>query len=247
MKKQKTRQRIRKAILLISFLVFPITIYYLSPALIIQGAVQGTITGSFFTFTLLFLFSLVFGRAWCAWVCPGGGLGECCAIIVDKPAKGGKLNWIKYSIWIPWIAVIVISFIKAGGFHKIDPFFQTSHGISIAEPSAYIIYYAVIGLFVIPAFIIGKQAFCHYICWIAPFMVIGNAIKNFVKWPSLHLLATTENCINCKLCTRNCPMSLDVNDMVQQGSMKNSECVLCGECVDTCPKKVISYSFGRPR
>ena len=40
-------------------------------------------------------------------------------------------------------------------------------------------------------------------------------------------------------------MSLEVNSMVQKNSMENSECILCGSCVDNCPKQVIKYSFGK--
>ena len=38
-------------------------------------------------------------------------------------------------------------------------------------------------------------------------------------------------------------MRSDINGMVQQGAMEHSECVLCGTCVDVCPKDVIHYSF----
>ena len=38
-------------------------------------------------------------------------------------------------------------------------------------------------------------------------------------------------------------MSLDVESMAVRGSMENTECVLCGTCVDTCPNHVIRYSF----
>jgi ferredoxin-type protein NapH len=40
-------------------------------------------------------------------------------------------------------------------------------------------------------------------------------------------------------------MSLEVNSMVQKNSMENSECILCGSCVDNCPKQVIKYNFGK--
>jgi NAD-dependent dihydropyrimidine dehydrogenase PreA subunit len=38
-------------------------------------------------------------------------------------------------------------------------------------------------------------------------------------------------------------MSLDVQGMVRKGAMENAECILCGSCVDTCPKQVIHYAF----
>jgi ferredoxin len=40
-------------------------------------------------------------------------------------------------------------------------------------------------------------------------------------------------------------MSLEVNELVQAGDMENSECILCGSCVDNCPNGAIKYSFGK--
>jgi len=237
------RQKIRKTLIFIFFLLFPVVLYYLSPALIIEGASKGIVTGSFIVFSLLFIFSLILGRAFCGWVCPGAGLQEACFRISDKRARGGRYNWIKYFIWIPWISIIVFMSIKAGGLHTIDPFFQTKYGISIAEPANYPVFYTVIGLITVLALTAGKRAFCHYGCWMAPFMVIGTKIRNKFKWPALHLMANKDICRNCKTCTKNCPMSLDVNHMVQKGSMINSECILCGTCVDGCPEGVIKYTF----
>jgi ferredoxin-type protein NapH len=77
----------------------------------------------------------------------------------------------------------------------------------------------------------------------SPFMILGNMIKNKLKYPSLHLRVQEEKCINCSACTKKCPMSLEVMDMVHKGNMHNSECILCGECIDGCPKAVISYGI----
>jgi len=79
----------------------------------------------------------------------------------------------------------------------------------------------------------------------SPFMIIGRKIRNAVNWPALQLEADSSNCVNCKACTRNCAMSLDVNGMVQNQAMENTECILCGKCVDVCPKGAIKYSFGK--
>lgn len=237
------RQKVRKTLLFISFLLFPITIYYLSPYVIIQAGLAGVISGSFIVFSVMFISSLFFGRAYCGFLCPAGGLMDCCSLATDKRAKGGRRNWIKYFIWAPWIITIILIFITVKRPITLDFFYFTQHGISISEPKAYIIYYFIIALFVTMSFIAGKRAGCHYICWMAPFMVIGSKIKNKLKYPSLHLTAESEKCIDCKLCTKKCSMSLDVNQMVKANKMNNPECILCGECVDNCSKKAIKYRF----
>ena len=119
------RQRIRKTILLISFLMFPIILYYFSPYLIVMGASKGIVTGSFIIFGLMFLISLFLGRGFCGFICPAGGLQECCSIAVDRKVKGGRLNWIKYLIWIPWISLTTLMFISVGGIRKIDFLYDT--------------------------------------------------------------------------------------------------------------------------
>lgn len=239
------RQRIRKALTLLSFLLFPITIFYMSPALIIEGAAKGIVTGSFILFGLQLVSGLVVGRAFCGWACPGAGLQEACFSIQNRRVKTGRADWIKYFLWGAWIVVIVFAAIRAGGFRTIDPLYMTrqSHGISIGDPSKYIVYYFFVALIVALALTAGRRAFCHYVCWMAPFMVIGRHIRNAFKWPSLRLRADPESCKACGSCDRICPMSLDVQSMVKVGVMEHSECILCGSCVDHCPSRSIRYSF----
>jgi len=222
------RQRARKALLLASLLLFPVTLYYFSPALILQGASEGVINGSFIVFGLMFLSSLFVGRLWCGWACPAGALQEFGQPINDKPTPGGKFNWVKWIIWIPWIgliAVLAILPLDGGG------------------PPWFLIYYIIIALFLGLALIFGRRAGCHTVCWMAPFMIAGRWIRNRVRWPSLRLAAEPDKCSDCLSCTRTCPMSLDVNGMVQRADMENGECVLCGNCVDGCPKHAIHFSF----
>lgn len=76
-------------------------------------------------------------------------------------------------------------------------------------------------------------------------MIAGRKIRNLFKWPSLRLKADKEKCRDCLKCTGVCPMSLDVHKIVQTGVMENSECILCGSCVDACPEGVIKYSFSK--
>ncbi len=239
------RQRIRRALLLVSLLLFPITLYYFSPALIIQGAAEGVITGSFIVFGLMFVSSLFLGRLWCGWACPAGALQEVGQPINNKRAPRKRLDWIKWLIWIPWIGLIAVMALQAGGYRSVDAFFQIDGGLTLlqTEPPWFIVYYIIIALFLGLALAFGRRAGCHTICWMAPFMVLGRKVRNLFRWPALRLEADEEACIDCGRCTRDCPMSLEVNEMVHADTMENSGCILCGNCVDTCPKDVIHYTF----
>lgn len=236
------RQKIRKTLLLFSMLLFPITLNYFSPYLIIQGSFEGVISGSAIIFLSLFFSSLFLGRGFCGWICPAGGLQESCMQINDKPVSP-KQNIIKYIIWIPWLLTIIMGFIAAGGIKKGDIIYFTDHGVSISNPSGIIIYFMVVALILVLALSFGRRSFCHSTCWMAPFMVIGSKIKNNFNYPSLHLEGDAEKCISCKMCDKNCPMSLKVNEMVKTHKMNHNECILCGKCENACSKNAVHLGF----
>jgi polyferredoxin len=241
------RQRLRSTILLVSLILFPLTYYYFSPYLIVQGASEGIVAGSFFIFTLLFLASFIFGRGFCGWICPAGAEQELlCMKVREKRFKGGWRDYVKFFIFFPWIAVIFLMFVSAGGISKVLPFYQTWYGLSISGIPSAVLFVAIAGFIGGIALIAGRRGSCHMICWMSPFMILGTYIKNKLKVPSLHLRSRKEDCIHCKQCTRNCPMSLEVEQMVTDGNMNNRECILCGECEDICPKDVIKLRFGKP-
>ena len=232
------RQRYRKALLYISFLLFPLTLYYFSPALILQGGSEGIVNGSFIVFGLMFVAALFLGRLWCGWACPAGALQEFATPINNKPAPGGRFDWIKWIVvWIPWISLIAVLAIPGYAIH-LAYVLQLGDG-----PPWFMIYYIVIALFLGLALIFGRRGGCHYLCWMAPFMIIGRKIRNVFRWPALRLRAASDKCIDCRRCSRECVMGLDVNGLVRDGDMEHAECVLCGSCVDNCPKQVIRYSF----
>lgn len=235
------RQKIRNTIIWIVFLAFPIILNFFSPYLSVNGSFEGIVSGSLLLFTILFLSAFFLGRAFCGWVCPISCFQDVCARINNR--RRPRNHWIKFLIWIPWFSFIVIGFIRAGGVRRVDLLYMTENGISISEPMQFITYYMVILVFLVLALAIGRHAFCHYGCWIAPFMIIGRKIRNLIRYPSLRLKAQAEKCIDCMTCTKNCPMSIDVHAQVKKGDMEHADCILCGGCVDGCQQKVISYSF----
>jgi polyferredoxin len=238
------RQRLRNGVLILSLLLFPVVLNYLSPYIIMDAVSQGVINGSFIVFAGLFISSLALGRFWCGWLCPGSGLNNLCSLANPKPAKGGRKNLIKYVTWSLWLVAIGYLAFIAGGYNRIDFFYLTETGISVTDFQNYIIYYGIIGLILGMNLVFGKGAMCHYLCWMAPFMVIGSKIKNTLGYPSLRLEADKGKCVGCGVCTNGCPMGLNVQEMVHADLMLQNECIHCANCIDTCPKKVIKWSWG---
>jgi ferredoxin-type protein NapH len=147
MKAAPMRQRARSAVSLISLLLFPVTLYYLSPYVIAMGAAEGVVTGSALAFAALFLSSLVLGRGFCSWVCPAGALQDCAARANGKPVKSARVGLVKYFIWAPWLALLVLLFARAGGVKAVEPAYMTERGISALGLPGFISYYAVVAIF----------------------------------------------------------------------------------------------------
>jgi len=239
----KARQGLRKGLIIVSFLLFPITIYYFSPVLILEGAAGGILAGSAVVFALQFVSALILGRAFCGWACPAGGLQEIVTSFRDRPVRRKRIRWIKYLIWVPWFAFFVFLILQAGGIREVDLTWRTANGISVSDLQSLTVYLAIVLIFVVLSATIGRRAGCHSLCWMAPFMVIGRKIRNLLAWPSLRLRAMKEDCIECGRCAKACPMSIEVMDLVQRQGMETQDCILCGCCVDVCPKSVIRFSF----
>jgi ferredoxin-type protein NapH len=242
----KTRQKVRKALLLVSFIFYPITFFILSPDLLLFGASEGIVAGDIIFFSVLFILSLFGGRLFCGWICPAGAVQEATFHINDKPVNN-RWNWIKIALFIPWICFFVFLVIRVGGFIHVDVLYTRAFGISIVGATEWIMYFETVVIVLILSVTTGKRGFCHYLCWVSPFMIIGRAIKNILKLPSVCLKTYPELCNSCGMCSKTCPMSLPVNELVKAGEISHSECILCASCVDLCPKGIIRFTFKTSR
>lgn len=160
-----------------------------------------------------------------------------------SPVSGGKLNYIKYGLWLVRILLLGFFIFSVGGLYSVDLFYDADSGISVTEPVAFMVYFFLLGLIFLFAIIAGKRGFCHYICPICVNFIIARKIRNLIRWPALHLDADKSLCIQCNKCSKSGPMGLDVKEMVNTGEIENYECILCASCADICPQNAISYKF----
>lgn len=237
------RQKNRRIIIYLSLFLFPITLNFFSPYVSIDGALSGIISGSVIVFSIMFLSGLFYGRAWCAWVCPMAGLSDITKSINDKPVNAKRLTYIRYSIFAVWFTILILCFVLAGGIKGVNPLHLTENFISVDEPIKYITYYLVLFTFTGLSVWLGRRAACHSICWMSPFLVTGYLLGRTLKFTQLRVKTEPSKCIDCKQCNKKCPMSINVNNEVKQGEVVSLDCILCGECVDICPKKVLKFGI----
>jgi ferredoxin-type protein NapH len=237
------RQKTRRIFIYISLLLFPITLNFFSPYVSIDGAMNGIISGSLILFILMFITSIFLGRAYCGWICPMSGLSEMCLSINNKTVNVKKLKIIRYSIFTIWAGVLITMFIISGGIKGINPFYLTETGVSVDAPIKYIIYYMVLLLFFVTTILIGRRGACHSFCWMSPFMVGGYTVGKLLHLPQFRVKTDPSKCVNCNACNKKCPMSISVSTDLKEGYIQTSDCILCGECIDNCPKKVLKYGI----
>lgn len=238
-----SRQRMRLALIILSFLLYPVTFAYLSCPIIIEAAGLGIVSGGLAVIALLFLSSIPLGRLWCGWLCPSGGLQEITRLFGDRPLRTWKLDWLKYPVFIGIFGSLAFAIWSSGGLKIIDPFYRTEYGISILATGGVAVFFGPVVITLIIALIVGRRGFCHTFCPIAAMLIIGRKIRTIAGWPGLRLEAEKSRCIDCRICSEECPMSLNVNTLVREGKMENTDCILCGNCTDTCPKGVIRYAW----
>jgi ferredoxin-type protein NapH len=239
------RQHVRRGILLGSFALFQsfrLVHLMLSPVLLLLAAAHGVVGGSMLVYGAAFASSLVLGRAFCGWVCPGCGLQELVALRVRRPVRSRWTGRVKWGIAAVLYGAALILALRAGGLRSVDPFFGT-RSASVLQGVLLLTGHVVIiaGL----ALALGRWASCHAVCWIAPLLVAGTRLSRRGGWPTLHLEVEPGECSRCGVCDDGCPMSLPVARMVEGGAMGHDECLLCGTCVDGCPSKAIRFAFSR--
>jgi len=239
------RQSIRMLILLFSFSLFPITIVYLSPAPPIMSLKAGVINLSVLTILTIFISGFIFRRAFCGWLCPGGGCQLVAQALNNKRKENQKINWFRIVLVSIWVIVMIGTVIFGEQFPKLD-LGNPGAGKFATSNIRYFLPYIPVTIFIfLFVYLFGRRGFCHRGCWIYPIIAFSAKIGTITHIPSLYVAVKNSNeCNNCKLCTRICPMSIDVYDYIQTNTKLPIHCIQCGLCIDKCSKDILSFSFG---
>ena len=164
---------------------------------------------------------LLFGRGWCGYAC-------WTAMVLDflpykapaRPRKG--IGWIRYVAFTASVVFVAALFLAHVGNIERIMFWAFIIG-NVA-------YYA-IGIALAHAFK-DNRAFCKYVCPVTVFL------KPMSYFSLLRIKCDHAKCVECGTCRRVCPMDVDMLDDSRKRE-NGTECILCLECVRSCPRKAL--------
>jgi len=145
---------------------------------------------AFFIFPIIF--TLFFGRTFCAAVCPLGAIQD---IVVLRPLK--VPSWLAHALSLfPFVYLSAAVLFAATGSAFIiceyDPFIAFFRRTGTLNMLILGICFLLIGMFV-------GRPYCRFLC---PYGALLGLVSRYSKW---HVTITPNECIQCRLCEDSCP------------------------------------------
>lgn len=208
-------------------------------AILVSGSLlQKIYSGTFLLLGITVLIAVIFRRSFCGLLCPFGALQELFARIGLKiwkkrpviPAKADRiLRYLKYFVF--FLTAFMAWRLGRLWMASFDPYAAYGHITAIpgtlAEDPLSMIGFVLLGVTLVGSFIYDRF-FCKYLCPAgALYAIIG-------KISATKVVRDSDICINCNLCSKACPMNINV---AKSDHVTTAECINCNECVAVCPKK----------
>lgn len=203
--------------------------------------IQKIFSGTLILFTATILLAILFRKSFCGILCPFGALQEFFHYLGKKLFKrrfevpkqfDRPLRYLKYIVLI--VTVMMAWKTAELWVAPYDPWAAYAH---LSEGIGSVWEEAPIGLILLGVTLVGSllydRFFCKYLCPMGAFYsIIG-------KFSPYKVVRNEEDCIQCGLCTKSCPMNIDVQN---DKEIQDLECINCQKCVMICPKQEVLQS-----
>ena len=211
-----------------------------------QGSFSADRSTLFYVGGILLLYSILFGRMICGWLCPFGLVQELLHKIPTPKLKKSPvtrvLSYLKYVILVFFVLIVPIMYAFRNtplpAFCKyICPAGTLEGGIGLLSNAVNESYFSMLGpLFtwkfllmvsILAGCVFIFRLFCRFIC------PLGALYGLFNKLSVFGVKVDNSKCTNCGLCLNHC--KVDIKEVGDQ------ECISCGECIGVCPTKAIHW------
>lgn len=186
-----------------------------------------------FGFAVL-VFSMFYGRLFCAWLCPYGTMQELVFLLRGRKYRmkhrspyhvDRRLAFVKYLILLITVALSGLGL--AYIFIRLCPFYGLSLLPKMIAPGV------LITILVIVASLFWERVWCRFICPYAALMNAFQWLGDIIGIRRKKIRRNLERCTNCGLCSLNCPMNINLEEYEY---VHDRNCIHCGRCIESCPK-----------
>lgn len=173
--------------------------------------------------------ALVFNRSFCGFLCHIGAMQRIlrftgAKLLKRKVKMPFALDRILKKLKYLLLAGIIIWFVAWGG---LLPDTAGAERGQVLESIPIVLIWVL--LFIILAgSLFFDRFFCKYLC------ILGGAYGIIGKVSPFAIYRNEELCVNCKLCTKQCPATLEIHRMSR---VTSAECMSCQRCISVCPKE----------
>ncbi len=167
------------------------------------------------------------GRMWCGNFCPRGSFND--NILSKISLKKGIPKFMRSRLFRNLFLIILMSAfviqltLAWGNMVKIGEVFVRMILITTA-------------ITIILGIIYNQRTWCVF-CPMGTMAYYVTKIKAGFKIK--HITFKKDKCKNCKLCTKTCPMGIDVLSYKNEGKVTDPNCLKCNACTDKCPKNAL--------
>lgn len=185
----------------------------------------------------LLISGLVVGRVFCGWACPMGVVQDLLARVpklraLQRPRFGAVDRWLK-GLKYAMLALTLVAFcllnerfaVPVRGHSNLSLDGVRVAWLTYAPASRVRVVVLVAG---VALALVLTRAWCRYLCPLGALLTIGNRIS------ALRLGRRMDLCARCGKYPREC------RTYTTPGT---PDCVLCGDCIEGCPRRAVGFSL----
>jgi ferredoxin-type protein NapH len=166
------------------------------------------------------------GRKWCDWYCPRGSFWDA---IMERFSRKKKIPAFVKALPFRALMVVLMMAIMISGIIRTwpNPYRIGTFFVAILTVTT------VLG--------IALASFYHQRIWC--FLCPIGTMANLAGRKKYMLRIASSKCVECKLCAKVCPVAIKPYRYKKEGQqlIMDFDCLKCGSCVASCPKKSLSF------